>query len=277
MSVRPTWFESANPRASIVIAPAMGVRQDYYSTFAEYLSAEGFQVATIDYTDMGFNAPASLRDSIVTFDDWVADLDQLIEAAYAKSPNLPVIICGHSLGGQLLGTLKNRHRVSAALTIASGTGYWGHNPRMRLKLLYLWFVAMPFFTRLFGYFPGQRLNKVGNLPRNIALTWARWCRHPQYLLGDEEVRRKSGFDDVDVPILSISFADDDYIPKPAIDQLHSFYSHADVERRHFRPSECGEKRIGHFGFFKLRAGHALWQQCAQWLHGQAANQAKLSV
>jgi predicted alpha/beta hydrolase len=272
MSVRPTWFTCTQPKASIVIAPAMGVRQDYYAGFAEYLTAQGFQAATIDYTDMGFNESKSMKQSNVTIDDWVADLDALIDAAQAKSPSLPVIVCGHSLGGQLLGILKNRHRIAAALTIASGTGYWGHNPRMRLKLLYLWYVAMPLYTRLFGYFPGRRLNKVGNLPRNIALTWARWCRDPLYLLGDDTVKQKSGFGDVSVPILSISFSDDDYIPKPAIDQLHGFYTGAQVERRHFRPTELGEKRIGHFGFFKLHAEHALWQQCATWLHQQSKGQ-----
>lgn len=273
MSVQPTWFDSSKPHASIIIAPAMGVRQDYYTNFAAYLAAEGFQVATIDYTDMGFNTPTSLKHSNVTFDDWRNDLDALINAAYVKSPSLPIILCGHSLGGQLLGTLKNRHRVAAAMTIACGTGYWGHNPRMRLKLLYLWYVAMPLFTRLCGYFPGKKLNKVGNLPREIALTWSRWCRHPLYLLGDERVKQTSCFSDVAVPILSLSFSDDDYIPKPAIDQLHSFYTAASVERRHFRPNDLGEKRIGHFGFFKLHIGHPLWQQCASWLHMQT-NQAK---
>ena len=272
MSVRPTWFTCTQPKASIVIAPAMGVRQDYYTGFAEFLASEGFQVATIDYTDMGFNEPQSLKQSTVTISDWCADLDALIATAYDKSPDLPIIICGHSLGGQLFGALNNRHLITAALTIACGTGYWGHNPRMRLKLLYLWYVAMPLYTRLFGYFPGRRLNKVGNLPRDIALTWASWCRDPLYLLGDDAIKQKSGFGDVSVPILSISFSDDDYIPKPAIDQLHGFYTNAKVERRHLQPSDVGERRIGHFGFFKLHEGHALWHQCATWLHQQSKGQ-----
>jgi predicted alpha/beta hydrolase len=251
----------------------MGVRQDYYTAFAEYLASAGFLVATIDYTDMGFNEPPSMRGSAVTFANWQDDLDTLIEAAAAKAPGKPLLLCGHSLGGQLLGTLRHRQRVTAALTIASGTGYWGHNRPMMLKLLYLWYVAMPLATRLFGYFPGRRLGKVGNLPREIALTWSRWCRHPQYLMGDAAIRARAGFDDVSVPILSLSFADDDYIPKSAIEQLHGFYSRARVERRHLRPSEVGEKRIGHFGFFKLPPGHALWAECAVWLSAQGHREA----
>lgn len=270
MSFRPTWFESATAaKAVVVIAPAMGVRQDYYTAFAEFLSAEGFHVVTNDYTDMGFNAPPTLRHSRVTFADWQRDLDALIEAAAAREPDLPLLLCGHSLGGQLLGTLRQRKRVTAALTIASGTGYWGHNRPMTLRLLYLWYVAMPLLTRLFGYFPGRRLGKVGNLPREIALTWARWCRDPQYLMGDANIRAEAGFDDVNVPILSLSFSDDDYIPKAAVEQLHGFYSHAAVERRHIQPAAVGERRIGHFGFFKLRSQHPLWQQCAQWLGTQS--------
>jgi predicted alpha/beta hydrolase len=268
-----SWFEPPQaPLAVIVIAPAMGVRQDYYTVFAQHLAAQGFLVATFDYRYMGFNQPASLRGVAVTFDDWRDDLDTMIEAAQARAPGVPLYVCGHSLGGQILGWLKQRHRIAGAITVACGTGYWRHNPRMTFQLLYLWFVAMPLYSRVFGYFPGERFNKVGNLPREIALTWARWCRQPDYLLGDESVREQSGYDELRMPVLSLSFSDDTYIRKAAIEQLHGFYRNAQVERHHIRPADVGDARIGHFGFFKLGGGHQLWQQCTLWLALQSEKQ-----
>ncbi len=266
MAPRVTWFEPSGPaRASLVIAPAMATRQDYYAPFAEFLASRGIRVATFDYRDAGFNQPSKLAGSDATMQRWLEDLDGAIELAAARSPGIPRLVCGHSLGGQLLGVIRNRLNVDALMTVASGSGYWRHNPRMFLKLLYLWFFAMPVYTRAFGYFPGRRFGKVGDLPKHIALDWSRWCRHPEYLMGDAEMRAIAGYDTVTAPILSFSFEDDVYIPKPAIEQLHGWFTGAHVTRRHLTPQEAGAKSVGHFGYFKLGAAHTLWHEAAEWL------------
>ncbi|MBL8513171.1 MAG: alpha/beta hydrolase [Betaproteobacteria bacterium] len=261
-----TWHEpSGDARAVLVIAPAMGTRQDYYAPFADYLASRGILVGTFDYRDSGFNQPANLAASVVTMRDWHHDLDAAIDAAAKRAPDVPRIVCGHSLGGQLLGVIRNRQSVDAMMTVASGTGYWRHNPRMFFRLLYLWFFAMPVYTRAFGYFPGRRFGKVGDLPKHIALAWSRWCRHPEYLLGDAAMREIAGYHEVSAPVLSFSFSDDTYIPKPAIEQLHGWFTGAQVTCRHLTPPEAGAKSVGHFGFFKLGHDHALWREAADWL------------
>jgi predicted alpha/beta hydrolase len=189
----------------------------------------------------------------------------MLAAARDRADGAPLAILGHSLGGQLLGVLRHRTQVHAVLTVASGTGYWRHNPKWFLKLFYLWFFAMPVYTRLFGYFPGRKLGKVGDLPRAIALSWSSWCRHPQYLMGDQSMRQRAAYHEVTAPILSFSFADDRYIPKPAIEQLHGWFTRANVTRRHLTPAEANAKSIGHFGFFKLGRDHALWREASEWL------------
>jgi predicted alpha/beta hydrolase len=265
-TVTLTWFEPVGAvGATLVIVPAMGTRQDYYVPYAEYLASRGILVATFDYRDAGFNQPANLAKSTVTLREWLENIDNAIEAAAQRAPHVPHLVCGHSLGGQLLGVIRNRNRVDAMMTVASGTGYWRHNPRMFFQLLFLWFFAMPVFTRAFGYFPGRRIGLVGDLPKHVALAWARWCRHPEYLMGDAAMRAIAGYHEVQVPILSFSFEDDAYIPKPAIEQLHGWFAASRVTRRHMTPQEAGAKSVGHFGFFKLGADHALWQEAADWL------------
>jgi predicted alpha/beta hydrolase len=268
-ALSPTWFAAREvnaPRATVLIAPAMAVRQDYYTAFAEFLADEGFAVATFDYRCSGFNAPKSLRGIKLNFDDWADDLNAMIAACKARYPDQPLVVFGHSLGGQLMGFAQRNTEVDALFTVGSGTGYWRHNRFQPLKLFYLWFVAMPLFTRLFGYFPGRRLKKVGDLSRDMALTWARWCRHPDYYVDAAGAKLATRFAAVRAPIEAWSFTDDDYIPKPACDQLHGFYANARVTRHHVAPAEVNERRIGHFGFFKLQPQSALWQQLVKHLN-----------
>lgn len=265
-ALSPTWFTpSGTPRAVLLIASAMSVRQDFYAPFGEYLCEQGFEVGTFDYRDAGFGARANPADSRITLLDWRDDVDAMLGVAEARAAGRPILYCGHSLGGQLLGLLDRHPQIHAAMTVASGTGYWRHNPKMTLQLLYLWFFAMPVYTRAFGYFPGRRVGKVGDLPREIALSWSAWCRHPEYLMGDVAMRAVAAYEKVTTPILSMSFTDDTYIPKPAVEQLHGWYRNAAVTRRHLAPVEAAARNIGHFGFFKLGRNHALWREVAEWL------------
>lgn len=256
-------------KANVLIAGAMGVRQDYYAPFAEDLAAQGFAVTTFDYRGMGFSRHGSLRGFHTDIITWAEqDLDAMIGAARVHAA--PLHLVSHSLGGQILGLVPRRHEVDAMFTVASGTGYYKHNKAMPLKVRFLWHVAMPLFTRIFGYFPGKKLRMVGDLPRGVALQWSRWCKHPEYIVDEQGQSMREGHATVDIPICGLSFSDDEYIPKVAIDQLHSFYCGAQVERLHVEPGELGIQRIGHFGFFRSELRDSLWPLASAWLTRQAA-------
>jgi predicted alpha/beta hydrolase len=93
---------------------------------------------------------------------------------------------GHSLGAQLPGFLQRPEQVDGLVSIAAGSGYWRENaPKLRRSILYFWFVLVPLVTRLWGYFPGRKLKKVGDLPRGVILQWRRWCLNPRYSVGAE--------------------------------------------------------------------------------------------
>ncbi len=51
-------YEPDSPdRGSVVIGGAMGVRQDYYAPFAQWLAGQGWRVTTFDYRGSGESAP----------------------------------------------------------------------------------------------------------------------------------------------------------------------------------------------------------------------------
>jgi predicted alpha/beta hydrolase len=256
---------AGTPWATLVIAGAMGVRQDFYGPLARYFAANGIHALTFDYRGMGYSRRGSLRKVDVDLSGWAErDLNGMLFEAQSMAPKLPLLYLGHSLGGQLLGVLPDAGRVRAALTVTAGSGYYKMNDRMPLRVRALWFAAIPALTPLFGYFPGKTLRIVGDLPRGVAWQWRRWCLHPDYLLVEGE-RYRDAFRRVAVPIRGYSFEDDPMIQRAAIDHLHSFYSAAQVERRHLEPKDVGARSVGHFGFFSERSRDTLWRESLDWL------------
>jgi predicted alpha/beta hydrolase len=94
-------FEPASaPLAAVVIPSAMGVTQNFYAHFAEWLAARGYLAATLDYRGIGQSAPASLRGYDVDIRDWATqDCPAVIEFIEARAPAVPMYWVGHSLGG----------------------------------------------------------------------------------------------------------------------------------------------------------------------------------
>jgi predicted alpha/beta hydrolase len=256
---------SGTPWASLVIAGAMGVRQDFYHPLARWLAGHGIHTVTFDYRGMGRSRRGSLRGLDVDVSAWAEhDLNGMLFEAQSMGPGLPLLYLGHSLGGQVLGVLPDAARVRAALTVTAGSGYYRMNDRMPLRVRILWFAAIPALTPVFGYFPGKALRIVGDLPRGVAWQWRRWCLHPEYLLAEGD-RYREAFRRVAIPIRGYSFEDDAMIQRRAVDHLHSFYSAAKVERRHLEPKEVGARGIGHFGFFSERSRDTLWRESLDWL------------
>lgn len=255
--------------ATLLLAGAMGVRQDFYEPLARFLAESGIHVLTFDYRGMGASRDGSLRGFRADVTTWAqSDLDAMLREARAMGPGLPAFALGHSLGGQLFGSVPEGARLDAFVTVTAGTGWYRHNDRMAWQVRFFWFVAIPLLTPLFGYFPGKRLRMVGDLPAGVARQWRRWALHPEYLLGEGEAMR-GRFDAVRAPVLGFSFEDDAIITKPAVDQLHGFYRHARVERRHLAPGDAGRRRIGHFGYFQPESRDNLWRDTLAWLKERA--------
>ena len=257
-------------RGAVLIGGAMGVRQDYYRPFAEWLARQGFVVASFDYRGMGESRPAgaSLREVDVDLFDWAADTDTVIEALAERAGGLPIVLIGHSLGAQLPGLLRHRDRLAGLLSVAAGSGYWRDNaPQLRRYVLYFWHVLVPLGTALFGYFPGKRFGKVGDLPRGVVLQWRRWCMHPRYHVGAEGDAVRERFEAARFPVVALSITDDELMTERGTRVLIDCYENAPRELHRIAPQDAKARRIGHFGFFREQFQATLWQRCAQLLHG----------
>ena len=256
-------------RGAALVVPAMAVSQDFYSAFASWLAEHGWHVVTFDFRGIGASAPKSLRGFDADILTW-ARLDCAAALAYARglAYGRPLLWVGHSLGGQILAMTPGVEAVSAAITIASGVGYWKENAYpLRRYSWWLWHVIAPLATTLFGYFPGKRLHMVGDLPRGVMDQWSRWCKNPEYAVGVEGAAMRERYRKVTLPLLSLSFTDDEYMSASNVSVLHGFYENATRDIRRFTPQDFGLARIGHFGFFREESGPKLWPLALEWVNG----------
>ena len=206
--------DPATAKAGLLIAPAMGVEQRYYAAFARWMASQGWLVLSFDYRGMGASRPESMKRSLRGLD---ADIRTWAEhdAAAALShlnkllgDDREIHWLGHSLGGQILGLLPNRSRVSRAVTVGCGSGYWRENSiGLRRYVWWLWYVIVPLALPLFGYFPGRKLRKVGDLPRGVMAQWRRWCLDREYMMGEGGDALRAQYASLSVPMLSPAFTD----------------------------------------------------------------------
>ena len=259
-------------KGAVLIGGAMGVRQDYYARFAAWLAGQGYAVMTFDYRGMGESRSGAHGRSLRGFDAdlfaWARDYDAALDTLAERAPGVPLYLIGHSLGAQLPGMLRNRARIAGLLSVAAGSGYWRDNaPPLKRSVLYFWYALVPVATRLFGYFPGKRLRKVGDLPRGVILQWRRWCLDPRYHVGAEGAPLKAQFDEVRFPVVALSITDDELMTERGTRVLVDCYPNAPRRIERIAPADVSAKRIGHFGFFRDQFQSSLWARSVALLQG----------
>lgn len=249
------------PRGAVIVAPAMGVRRGFYARFASFLKRQGFVVLTFDYRGTGGSIDTSRPSP--TLHDWgEQDLSGAIEWLEGVA-GLPVTLVAHSVSAQLLGLADNKARIRRAVLVAPQSGYWRlWDGGRRLLIAAAWHVV-PLLTRLFGRLPGWAYGG-GDLPAGVAQEWARWGRHPDYILSYRPGLR-AAFAEFTAPLLIYGVADDPFAPPRAVDAIASWYSGAERRRRALAPDEANPAPIGHFGFFDRRFMATLWREAADWL------------
>ncbi|RFA25192.1 alpha/beta hydrolase [Alkalilimnicola ehrlichii] len=249
------------PIGGLLIAPAMGVGQDFYAAFARWAASRGCLVVTFDYRGVGLSAPATLRGFDADVMDWAESDCQAVLAALAQRVGArPLYWLGHSIGVHLLPFVPGHERLTKVISVASGSGYWRENsPPLKRRVWLLWYLIAPLTMPAFRYFPGKRFGMVGDLPSPAMRRWRRWCLHPEYVVGVEPAARRL-FAAVTTPIVSLSFSDDEFMSARNTESLHGFYVNAPRKMRRIAPQEAGVRRIGHFGFFRPEHEVSLWER-----------------
>lgn len=263
-----TRFTPENPTSKVVlINSATGVKQKFYASFAAYLAKEGYTVYTYDYRGIGHSRPKSLRGFRASMRDWGTwDYHTMLQNIFQTHVNARVVVIGHSVGGQLVGLSPLTSKVEAVVMIGSQTPFVKNfgGGASRIRLYFFWYVLIPFFTKVFGYFPARKIGLFEDLPAGVAHQWARWAKSEDFLF-NEFPEEKKRFEALQVPALMISFSDDKIAPASAVRDLMSKYSQLKWSQWHLKPDDVMQKSIGHFGFFKKDMQQSLWTETTGWM------------
>src|ERR1700694_1607944 len=257
---------AGDAKAFVLIGSATAVPRQFYGKFANYLAENGFAALTFDYRGVGGSKPKSLRGFPARMRDWAAlDLAAAIEFAAKQVGSRPLLLVGHSFGGQALGLVPNSQKISRALLVAAQVGYWRlfappENYRVYVRLRFL----APAIAHLFGYLPGW-LGVGEDLPKGAALEWAGWCMNPRYLFDDATLEARKNFPNYKGALRAIGLADDKWAPPKAVELLLEGYTGTKPEHLAVAPRDVGASKIGHFGFFRADHRETLWKQAAEWL------------
>lgn len=165
----------ATPQARLLWLPALGVAARHYLPLAETLAARGIAVHLHEWRG---NGSSSLRPSRTQDWGYREILEHDLPASLAQvqaQGSAPLIIGGHSLGGQLACAFAGLHPdvFTRFWLVASGTPYWRTFPAPRGWTLPLIYRFLPWLAQRQGVLHGRRLGFGGTEARGLIRDWAR--------------------------------------------------------------------------------------------------------
>lgn len=261
-----SWFEppAGAARGVAVVSSAAGVPRGYYRAFAEWLAGRGYAVLTYDYRGIAGSRRGPLRQERATMGDWaVLDMSAALAAAEARraTQGLPLLLVGHSFGGNAIGFARGVERADALLAVASQVGEPRLFPgRHRLQAEFFFRAWLPALVSLFGHLPGWALGPGGQpLPAGVARQWARWGLQRGWAYADPALQPHRSASAVTVPVHLWDISDDlTFAPPRTVDALAAQFRNAAVQRHSMAPQDVGLARLGHFGAFRREPGARLW-------------------
>jgi predicted alpha/beta hydrolase len=259
---------SSPPIAAVLINGATGVPRRYYAAYARFLAQQGFAVLSYDYRGIGNSRFHAAKPAQLTMRNWgERDAAAALDHLHTRYPRLPLLAVGHSVGGQLLGLMPNHHKLAGAIGIAAQCGYWRLWPRtLQPRMAALWYLLIPALVALRGEVPRGVMGEA--LPAGVAREWARWCRHPDFIVDARGRALREHFENWRMPLRLYAIADDRlYAPQAAVERLASYFTRIAPELQVLQPRDLGVRAIGHFGFFRASMPKRAWQETADCLRG----------
>ena len=261
-------------KKAVMIAPATGIKRQFYHNFATYLAASGFGVLTFDNEGIGESLSSDLTKCDASLISWGRhDMPAVLDALQDEFADATYHLIGHSAGGQLIGLMPNYQAIASVFNVACSSGRI-KNMDMPYKLKAMGFMDafIPLTNLTFGYTPADKIGMGEPLPRGVARQWREWCNGAGYIkTAFGKSIHTHFYDEIDIPALWLGFSDDEIANSKNIDDMIRVFSKMPVEKRYFDPEEFGLNSIGHMRYFSSKTNAKapqLWQMAIDWLAKQ---------
>ena len=97
------WLPEREPGAAVVVVHGINEHGGRYARLAEDLNRRGYAVYTMDLR--GHGRSDGDRALVRAFDEYLDDVEVLLERVAARQPGKPVFLFGHSMGGTVVALL----------------------------------------------------------------------------------------------------------------------------------------------------------------------------
>jgi acylglycerol lipase len=126
---------SNHVKGVVVIAHGLGEHSDRYQHLLDQMAGHNISFYALDHR--GHGRSEGKRGHVSSFNDYVNDLDILIQMARDENPNLPLLLLGHSMGGVIAFryALSHSHKLDALILSSAGLIPILKVPGWQLKLV----------------------------------------------------------------------------------------------------------------------------------------------
>lgn len=254
------------PKAIIQFNGGTAAKKEFYLPFLEFLAQNGFAVALWDYRGSGESAPQNLKECNFNFLDYgTKDMPTIKKYLQTKFADLPLLVVGHSVGGQQLGFMDSLEGIKGFVGFAVSTGYFGYMPlAYRLQATYFFYLFTPLSISLTGYLKAKKFGYMEDLPRRVVTEWRDWCEKPSYFFHPDFYGKtvpEGHFKNYNFPV-HVFWATDDPISNQ--NSVATYWQHIQntkpITLQKIQPHAYQQKKIEHFGFFKKGMKETLWQE-----------------
>lgn len=112
-----SWLPDGEPRAVVMLVHGLGEHSGRYGHVAGRLISAGYAVHGLDHR--GHGKSEGKRVFVKSYDEFMADLIQFRGHVESEHPGLPLIVLGHSMGGNLaVGHVLDHHDGVAGLALS---------------------------------------------------------------------------------------------------------------------------------------------------------------
>lgn len=198
------------PVGRLLWMAGMGLPARQFIPFAEALAERGIAVFLHEWRGIGSSSLRASRNDDWGYRELFADMRASEAIANAHAPDVPRIIGGHSLGGQLSCCHVGLHpdAADALWLVGSGAPYWRSFPSPTRWWLPLVYRFLPWLARRNGYMPGRRIGFGGNEAAGVIDDWARTAMTGRYAARGIEADIEAGMRCFRGAVRCATFADD---------------------------------------------------------------------